>query len=68
MIESPCIRECCLDSQDICIGCARHINEITGWQKLSEQEKKSIVTRCDSSKKNQVSLKGSEIRSSSEQV
>ncbi|GHB67279.1 hypothetical protein GCM10008107_15900 [Psychrosphaera saromensis] len=68
MIESPCIRECCLDSQDICIGCARHINEITGWQKLSEQEKKSIVSRCDSSKKDQVSLKGSGIRSSSEQV
>jgi predicted Fe-S protein YdhL (DUF1289 family) len=59
MIESPCIRECCLDSQDICIGCARHINEITGWQKLSEQEKKLIVSRCDTKRKDQLLDTGS---------
>ena len=46
MIESPCIRQCCLDDKDICSGCFRHINEITGWQKLTTDEQRVIVSRC----------------------
>lgn len=52
MIESPCIRHCCLDDNDICVGCFRHINEITGWQKLSEQEQSTIVSSCEKRRKN----------------
>lgn len=47
MIESPCIRQCCLDDKDICLGCFRHINEITGWQKLTIDDQKSIISRCE---------------------
>ncbi|MGB0915594.1 MAG: DUF1289 domain-containing protein, partial [Crocinitomicaceae bacterium] len=25
-IKSPCIRNCCLNQKDICVGCFRHIN------------------------------------------
>jgi predicted Fe-S protein YdhL (DUF1289 family) len=60
MIKSPCIRQCCLDDSDICVGCFRHINEITGWQKLSEQEQGVIVSRCDNKRKDQLLDTGSE--------
>lgn len=42
-IQSPCIRNCCLNEQDVCLGCYRHINEITGWNQASEERKKSIL-------------------------
>ncbi|PCJ14783.1 MAG: DUF1289 domain-containing protein [Gammaproteobacteria bacterium] len=42
--QSPCIRNCCLDAHDICLGCFRHIDEITGWNSFSEQEKERVLT------------------------
>jgi len=49
-VESPCIRECCLDDNDICLGCFRHIDEIVGWQSRSEQSKKMILSHCQKRK------------------
>lgn len=49
-IQSPCIRACCLDQQDICLGCYRHIDEIVGWQNRSEEEKKKILINCQTRK------------------
>lgn len=43
---SPCIRHCCLDLQDVCVGCGRSIDEITGWQRSSDDEKRAILARC----------------------
>ncbi|NMP30509.1 DUF1289 domain-containing protein [Thalassotalea sp. M1531] len=45
-IESPCIRNCCLDNDDICLGCFRHIDEIVGWQALPDADKQNIITLC----------------------
>lgn len=45
-IESPCIRNCCLDQQDICLGCFRHIDEITGWGQFSDSKKAHIIENC----------------------
>ncbi|WP_448212707.1 DUF1289 domain-containing protein [Colwellia sp. MEBiC06753] len=49
-MASPCVRNCCLDSRDICLGCFRHIDEIVGWQGRSDEEKRAILTRCQSRK------------------
>ena len=35
LIESPCIRHCCLDDNDVCLGCFRSIDEITGWSQAN---------------------------------
>lgn len=40
---SPCIRNCCLDENDICVGCYRHILEIIGWQNKSTNQRKLTV-------------------------
>ena len=30
-VKSPCVRDCCLGEDDICLGCFRTIDEITSW-------------------------------------
>ena len=50
-IPSPCIRNCCLDEKDICLGCFRHLDEIIGWQERSNDEKKFILECCGSRRK-----------------
>ncbi len=45
-IESPCKRNCCLDADDICLGCYRHLTEITGWQALTDDKKHQVLLRC----------------------
>jgi predicted Fe-S protein YdhL (DUF1289 family) len=43
MIDSPCVRNCCLDQADICLGCGRHVDEITGWHQATDAEKQQIL-------------------------
>jgi predicted Fe-S protein YdhL (DUF1289 family) len=45
-IDSPCVRNCCLDGQDICMGCGRHLNEILQWQRVSDSEREAILIRA----------------------
>ncbi|WP_286263410.1 DUF1289 domain-containing protein [Thalassotalea atypica] len=47
---SPCVRNCCLDPQDICLGCFRHLDEITQWQSMSVKRKKDTLRLCASRK------------------
>lgn len=44
-MQSPCIRNCCLNTDDVCLGCFRTINEIKKWANTitSIQEKKQIL-------------------------
>jgi uncharacterized protein len=29
--RSPCVRNCCLDDEDTCLGCFRSLDEIKEW-------------------------------------
>lgn len=44
MVKSPCIRNCCLDQQDCCLGCGRLLSEITEWHQASSRRQQQI---CD---------------------
>ena len=44
--ESPCIRNCCLDENDICLGCFRSLSEITSWASLTQQEQKAVLEKA----------------------
>jgi uncharacterized protein len=46
-VESPCVRNCCLDEQDICFGCFRSIAEIMLWGSAGDDEKREILKKCD---------------------
>ena len=49
-ITSPCIRNCCLDEHDICVGCFRSIDEILHWRDASEQQQKDIIVAAKARK------------------
>ncbi|MEM7519940.1 MAG: DUF1289 domain-containing protein [Pseudomonadota bacterium] len=43
-IESPCVKLCTIHPEaEICIGCLRSIDEIMGWSKLSNPERREIM-------------------------
>jgi len=42
-VQSPCIRNCCLNEDETCLGCFRSIDEITGWSKASVAERLQIL-------------------------
>jgi len=46
--ESPCVRNCCLDSNDICLGCFRSMDEIMMWSKIDTtvEQKKQILCKA----------------------
>lgn len=41
---SPCVRNCCLDENDVCLGCGRELDEILRWQQATESERDLIRT------------------------
>lgn len=45
-VASPCVRNCCLDDQDMCIGCFRLLNEIIAWGDASGQQREVILHNC----------------------
>ncbi|MDZ4262983.1 MAG: DUF1289 domain-containing protein [Pseudomonadota bacterium] len=42
-ISSPCVRNCCLNSNDICMGCFRSLAEIVNWGAANHQERQFIL-------------------------
>lgn len=45
-VPTPCVRNCCLDDNDMCLGCFRLLSEILAWGKASEDEKREILIGC----------------------
>lgn len=45
-IESPCCRHCCLNDDDICIGCWRTLSEILMWNHADDTQRAEILARC----------------------
>jgi uncharacterized protein len=53
--ESPCVRNCCLNDEDICIGCCRSLDEIKQWLDCDDVERQSILVRAQQRK---ISVRG----------
>lgn len=51
VIESPCVRNCCLNDEDICLGCFRSLREITRWGTLDDHGKQLILESVAQRKK-----------------
>ncbi|MCO6055873.1 DUF1289 domain-containing protein [Pseudomonas sp. MOB-449] len=39
---SPCVRRCCLDDADVCVGCGRTLAEICEWGQASDSRRRDI--------------------------
>ena len=42
-VASPCVRQCCLNMEEMCVGCGRLLSEIIGWTSYSADEKASVA-------------------------
>ena len=57
-VASPCIRNCCLDSNDICMGCFRSLSEITQWTMVDEKRREEFLKNVAERKlKNKINRK-----------
>ena len=45
-VESPCVRNCCLNENDVCMGCFRHVDEICEWGSASNQHRRCILNNA----------------------
>ena len=45
VIKSPCVSICCLDDDDICLGCFRSCDEICKWGAMSNDERKDVMKK-----------------------
>jgi predicted Fe-S protein YdhL (DUF1289 family) len=44
-LASPCVRNCCLDEDNVCMGCGRSLDEIVAWGTASAADKAAILER-----------------------
>jgi len=47
LIHSPCIRQCCLNEDDHCLGCFRSLSEIIEWSSSDNDLRKAILIKCE---------------------
>ncbi|HSN17238.1 MAG TPA: DUF1289 domain-containing protein [Gammaproteobacteria bacterium] len=45
-VPSPCVRNCCLDEHDVCLGCGRSLDEIRIWSEAADTERLAILARA----------------------
>ena len=43
--DSPCVDVCQLDSDFVCIGCGRTIDEVLKWPEYTDEQKKAVLDR-----------------------
>ena len=50
-VESPCIRLCTLDDDEICVGCFRSMAEICAWGSAADDERRQILAASEMRRK-----------------
>lgn len=45
-VVSPCTRRCCLDAQDVCLGCGRRLQDILRWHDAGDDERRRIAAEA----------------------
>jgi predicted Fe-S protein YdhL (DUF1289 family) len=44
---SPCVSICTLDAQGVCRGCFRTLAEISGWLRMTAEERRAVLHNSD---------------------
>jgi predicted Fe-S protein YdhL (DUF1289 family) len=45
-LRSPCVRNCCLDDADVCLGCCRALGEIMEWAMADPHRRAAILANA----------------------
>jgi predicted Fe-S protein YdhL (DUF1289 family) len=43
VVASPCVRNCCLGADDVCVGCGRSLDEILRWRDTGAPERRELL-------------------------
>lgn len=46
-VDAPCVRNCCLNEQDVCMGCGRMLPEILQWQGLTVAQREQVLIEAE---------------------
>lgn len=57
-VSSPCVRNCCLDEKDVCLGCYRSLAEITGWGSADNATRREILDRAQERRREAMARRG----------
>ena len=52
-IQSPCVRNCCLDDNDVCLGCGRSLTEIIAWGSADDEARLATLALANQRKHQQ---------------
>jgi predicted Fe-S protein YdhL (DUF1289 family) len=47
LVESPCIENCCLNNEKICLGCFRSLDEISQWQQMNDRTRQNVLLKAE---------------------
>lgn len=50
-IPSPCVRNCCLNEKDVCLGCFRSLKEICDWSQADDRTRLDILQNAEQRRK-----------------
>ena len=45
-VASPCVRNCCLNERNVCLGCGRTLQEICSWYEADDAARLAILERA----------------------
>jgi uncharacterized protein len=46
-VQSPCIDNCCLNDEKICLGCFRSIVEIAQWSQMNDKVRQDVLHKAE---------------------
>ena len=47
IVQSPCVRNCCLDDDSTCVGCFRSLDEIKEWGIVDSRRRRMILQNAN---------------------
>ena len=51
-VPSPCISICAINEEtDLCKGCFRHIDEVSGWLYFTDDQKREVLKKIEERKR-----------------
>lgn len=56
--QTPCVRNCCLDDDSICLGCFRSFEEIREWGLVDADRRRAILQNAAKRKEAHEALYG----------
>ena len=45
VVKSPCVNICCLNEDDVCLGCYRSCDEICKWGAMDNEQRNDVMKK-----------------------